>query len=147
MRRFVMVVCIGVAWYAPLLGPAAAVPLSGELVSELSRDVVFSRIKNIQSPLDRLVNRVIKLVLLRVRDPAFMRFLGGDLSKRDRLKIRLEEITWGGVKVDGIPSLDDPSLISAAEAGYLKGTDLVFGVEINGDARAYPLRIMGWHPV
>jgi hypothetical protein len=57
----------------------------------------------------------------------------------------LEEITWGGVKVDGIPSLDDSSLISAAEAGYLKGTDLVFGVEINGDAGAYPLRIMGWH--
>ena len=23
--------------------------------------------------------------------------------------------------------------------------DLVFGVEINGDVRAYPLRIMGWH--
>ncbi|MGY9018075.1 MAG: DUF3179 domain-containing (seleno)protein [Alphaproteobacteria bacterium] len=76
-----------------------------------------------------------------------MRFLGGDLSKRDRLKISLEEITWGWVKVDGIPSLDDPSLISGAEAGYLKVTDLVFGVEINGDARAYPLRIMGWHPV
>jgi hypothetical protein len=39
MRRFVMAVCIGLAWYVPLLGPAAAAPLSGELVSELSRDV------------------------------------------------------------------------------------------------------------
>ena len=124
MRRFVMAVCIGVAWYATLLGSAAAVPLSGELVSELSRDVVFSRIKNIKSPLDRLVDRVIKLALLRVRDPAFMHFLGGDLSKRGHLKIRLEKITWGGVKVDDIPLLDDPSLISAAEAG----SDLVFGV-------------------
>ncbi len=61
------------------------------------------------------------------------------------MKIRLEEITWGGVAVDGIPSLDHPKLIAAAAADYLRGDDLVFGVEIDGDARAYPLRIMGWH--
>jgi len=61
------------------------------------------------------------------------------------MKIRLEEITWGGVLVDGIPSLDNPKMIAAAQADYLKGDDLVFGVKINGDTRAYPLRIMGWH--
>ena len=61
------------------------------------------------------------------------------------MKIRLEEITWGGVQVDGIPSLDNPRLIKARAADYLLDDDLVFGVEINGDARAYPLRIMGWH--
>ena len=27
----------------------------------------------------------------------------------------------------------------------MRADDLVFGVAINGDARAYPLRIMGWH--
>jgi len=36
-------------------------------------------------------------------------------------------------------------MIPAADAEYLLGKDLVFGVEINGDTRAYPLRIMGWH--
>jgi hypothetical protein len=61
------------------------------------------------------------------------------------MKIRLEEITWGGVPVDGIPSLDHPKLIAAAAADYLRDDDLVFGIEIDGDARAYPLRIMGWH--
>jgi len=202
MRKFVTAVCMGLALSAQLAVSVSAAPLSDEVVSELSRDVAFSRIKNIQPSLDRLVERgkkdvlatmilslrfspnrdqisaaisaltkskirnwkegmlwqqthpeviphasyrEIKLALLRVIDPEFMRFLGDDLSKRDRLNIRLEEVTWGGVKVDGIPSLDDPNLISAAEADYLKGTDLVFGVEINGDARAYPLRIMGWH--
>jgi len=35
--------------------------------------------------------------------------------------------------------------LSVDEADYLLDTDLVFGVEINGDVRAYPLRIMGWH--
>ncbi|MEM8789863.1 MAG: DUF3179 domain-containing protein, partial [Pseudomonadota bacterium] len=63
----------------------------------------------------------------------------------DAMRIRLEEITWGGVRKDGIPSLDNPNLISALEADYLQPDDLVFGVSINGDARAYPLRIMGWH--
>lgn len=61
------------------------------------------------------------------------------------MRIRFEEITWGGVPVDGIPSLDNPALIAADKATYLQDSDLVFGVEINGDVRAYPLRIMGWH--
>ena len=61
------------------------------------------------------------------------------------MRIRFEEITWGGALYDGIPSLDNPELISARDAHYLLDTDLVFGIEINGDARAYPLRIMGWH--
>ncbi len=60
-------------------------------------------------------------------------------------KIRLEEIVWGGVRKDGIPALINPTHTGAAEAGYLNDDDLVFGVEINGDARAYPLRILDWH--
>ena len=89
--------------------------------------------------------RDMKLALYEDIDPAFMRFLGGSRSKRENMRIRLEEIAWGGVPVDGIPALDDPELIDAVEADYLRADDLVFGVEINGDARAYPLRIMGWH--
>ncbi len=66
-------------------------------------------------------------------------------ANRKNSRIRFEEITWGGVVYDGIPSLDNPTMIAAEEADYLLDTDLVFGVEINGDVRAYPLRIMGWH--
>lgn len=78
-------------------------------------------------------------------DPNFEVFLKPQHLKRDRMKIRLEEITWGGVIKDGIPSLDNPTLIGAGDASYMKSDDLVFGVSINGDVRAYPLRIMGWH--
>ncbi len=74
-------------------------------------------------------------------DPKFRRFLRPDIPH----SIRLEEIVWGGVKVDAIPALDDPKMIPAAEATYLNDTDLVFGVALNGDTRAYPLRIMNWH--
>lgn len=78
-------------------------------------------------------------------DPEFDGFLRPQFLARDRARIRIEEIAWGGVVKDGIPSLDNPAMIAAGDAGYLRDDDLVFGVAINGDVRAYPLRIMGWH--
>ena len=86
-----------------------------------------------------------KLQLLQSMDPQFMRFLGKERGLQQNMRIRLEEIEWGGVFVDGIPALDNPKLIAAERADYLGAENLVFGVSINGDARAYPLRIMGWH--
>jgi hypothetical protein len=74
-------------------------------------------------------------------DPTFNRFFKPNSS----FDIRPEEIVWGGVRVDGIPALDNPKHISAKEATYLNDDDEIFGIEINGDIRAYPLRIMGWH--
>lgn len=87
----------------------------------------------------------IKMKLLGNTDKRFLEFFAGEFGKPENTKIRLEEITWGGVLVDGITSLDNPKMIAASEADYLLDDDLVFGVEINGDIRAYPLRIMGWH--
>jgi hypothetical protein len=78
-------------------------------------------------------------------DPNFDVFLKPEYLRRDRMGIRIEEIAWGGVVKDGIPSLDNPAMIGAADAAYMREDDLVFGVAINGDVRAYPLRIMGWH--
>ncbi len=83
-------------------------------------------------------------VLLQV-DPNFEVFLRPEHLAPDKMRIRLEEITWGGVRKDGIPSLDNPEMIAAADVDYLRDDDLVFGISINGDRRAYPLRIMGWH--
>ncbi|MEM7056567.1 MAG: DUF3179 domain-containing protein [Pseudomonadota bacterium] len=78
-------------------------------------------------------------------DPNFDVFLNAEYLDRSKMKIRFEEITWGGVRKDGIPSLNNPELIPAADADFMLGHDLVFGVVIEGDVRAYPLRIMGWH--
>ena len=78
-------------------------------------------------------------------DPNFADFLKPEFLDRAAMKIRLEEITWGGVIKDGIPALDNPALIEADNVDYIDDDDLVFGVSINDDARAYPLRIMGWH--
>ena len=60
-------------------------------------------------------------------------------------EIRLEEVVWGGVAKDGIPDLQNPSVLPANEAWYMTPTDRVFGVSFNGEHRAYPLRILNAH--
>jgi hypothetical protein len=60
-------------------------------------------------------------------------------------RIRLDEIDWGGVSVNGIPPLDHPKTIPAERADYLKDKHVVFGLELGGEARAYPKRILAWH--
>ena len=59
--------------------------------------------------------------------------------------IRLEEIVWGGVRRDGIPDLRFPPAIAPEDARYLDPGDRVFGVSINGEHRAYPLRVLNPH--
>ena len=82
-----------------------------------------------------------KAALYATIDPNFKRFLRPGRAHT----IRIEEITWGGVIKDGIPALTNPKLIAAAKANYVTPGELVFGDEIKGDARAYPLRILDWH--
>jgi hypothetical protein len=74
-------------------------------------------------------------------DPRFRAFF----PPRVRAKIRLDEIDWGGVTVNGIPLLRSPKTIPAADATWLRDTHIVFGIAINGEARAYPKRILAWH--
>ncbi|MEO1748224.1 MAG: DUF3179 domain-containing (seleno)protein, partial [Pseudomonadota bacterium] len=73
-------------------------------------------------------------------------FLEGDIDWR--------HVSWGGVLIDNraydktdeicncIPAADNPEVISAADADWLDDNDIVFGIEINGEARAYPRQIM-----
>ena len=82
-----------------------------------------------------------KGLLLSDIDPGFGEFL----QDRFESTIRVEEIQWGGVRVDGIPALDHAEMVDPSEATYLELSEPVFGLKINGDARAYPLRIMDWH--
>ena len=74
--------------------------------------------------------------------PGFEQFLQG---YEDTSRIEPFEIEWGGVAPDGIPPLEFPPNIPADEAEYLESHERVFGVSINGEHRAYPLRIMNPH--
>ena len=63
-------------------------------------------------------------------------------------------VSWGGVLIDDrphdktdevcncIPAADNPEVTSAEDATWLKDDDIVFGITVNGESRAYPRRIM-----
>ncbi|MEO0327942.1 MAG: DUF3179 domain-containing (seleno)protein [Pseudomonadota bacterium] len=73
-------------------------------------------------------------------------FVEGDVDWR--------HVSWGGVLIDDrafdttdkecncIPAADNPEVSSAEDATWLKDDDIVFGIGINGEYRAYPRRIM-----
>ncbi len=61
--------------------------------------------------------------------------------------VPLDEIKWGGVPKDGIPSIDRPKFVQASNVAFLKDDDLVIGLTLNGQARAYPLLILVWHEI
>ena len=82
-----------------------------------------------------------KAELYRTLDPSFEEYFDGDPPAN----IRLDEVRWGGVGRDGIPPLDHPTMIPAAEADYLDDNNVVFGIALDGDVRAYPKRILAWH--
>lgn len=74
-------------------------------------------------------------------DPRMATFFPDGVAAR----IRLDEVDWGGVRVNGIPPLRNPAVVTASEAKYLRDSDIVFGIEVGGVARAYPKRILAWH--
>ena len=73
-------------------------------------------------------------------------FVKGDIDWR--------HVSWGGVLIDDrpfdttddpcncIPAADNPEVQTAEEATWLKDSDIVFGIEVNGAYRAYPRQIM-----
>ncbi len=73
-------------------------------------------------------------------------FVEGDIDWR--------HVSWGGVRIDDraydttdtpcncIPAADNPKVISAIDANWLRDDDVVFGVTVNGESRAYPRQIM-----
>jgi hypothetical protein len=58
-----------------------------------------------------------------------------------------DEIISGGPPPDGIPPIDHPRFVSPADAGFLADREPVLEVEVNGEAKAYPLQIMTWHEI
>ena len=62
--------------------------------------------------------------------------------------VPIDQIVSGGPPRDGIPSIDNPKFVSVQDASkFLQGADLVIGVSINGDTRAFPLQILVWHEI
>jgi hypothetical protein len=83
-----------------------------------------------------------KINLLAVIDPRYREFLSG--ADKTAL-IDLTELLWGGQPPDRIRDLVNPPHVDPDDQDYMRPDDRVFGVSINGEHRAYPLRIVNPH--
>jgi hypothetical protein len=70
-----------------------------------------------------------------------------DLSDLPASSIDLTELRRGGPPPDGIPPIDNPVMMPAAEVDFLVDTEPVVAIEVNGEARAYPIQILLWHEI
>jgi hypothetical protein len=121
-----------------LLAQASGAPPAGDLEDGI--DGVYRWLWSVK-PAAHPEYAEFKAGLYELIDPRFREYFDG----RPRTLIRLDEIRWGGVARDGIPPLVNPKMIRASQADYLAGDDVVFGIAIDGDVRAYPKRILAWH--
>ncbi len=65
-----------------------------------------------------------------------------------RHAIDLAELRAGGPPKDGIPSIDDPAFVPPGGAAHwISPEEPVIALEINGEARAYPLQILTFHEI
>lgn len=76
-------------------------------------------------------------------DPGYAGLLSDDPPPR----IRIEAIQWRGTQLDDAAALDDPRVETADQADWLEPGEPVAGIEIDGLARAYPMRILDWHEI
>lgn len=67
-----------------------------------------------------------------------------DFSKSS---VDMDEIISGGVGRDGIPPIDNPRFETIAQVASLDSQSPVIALEVNGDARAYPLAILTQHEI
>ena len=65
----------------------------------------------------------------------------------DKISVPLNEIRSGGPPKDGIPAIDNPKFAKIGEIENIGANEPVIGLEINGDARAYPLSVLMWHEI
>ena len=63
-----------------------------------------------------------------------------------QMSVDPSEVRSGGPPKDGIPAIDDPVLIPVTK-GDIPPREPVVSVEIDGDARAYPVRYLMWHEI
>lgn len=65
----------------------------------------------------------------------------------EKSSVDMARILSGGPPRDGIPAINNPVFEFVPGHTELTDKDPVVGLTINGDARAYPLRILTWHEI
>ncbi len=63
----------------------------------------------------------------------------------DNFLIPADQVRRGGPPKDGIPALTDPQTVPVAKADFMLPKSRLVGITINGESRAYPIKILSWH--
>ena len=58
-----------------------------------------------------------------------------------------DEVFDGGPGKDGIPSVDDPKFALTTATDYLGDNDLVLGIQIGNEIKAYTHPVLDWHEI
>jgi len=61
--------------------------------------------------------------------------------------VDFDEVRSGGPPPDGIPPIDEPRFLPVTDVDFLADNEPVLALDIDGDARAYPVQIMTWHEI
>ena len=64
-----------------------------------------------------------------------------------RSTVDFAEILSGGPPKDGIPALDAPAFLPAADESALDDREPVLTLELGGEVRTYPIRYLMWHEI
>jgi hypothetical protein len=64
-----------------------------------------------------------------------------------RSSVDFAEILSGGPPKDGIPAIDAPSFLPAAQEASLDDREPVLTLELGDEVRAYPIRYLMWHEI
>jgi len=82
-----------------------------------------------------------------VAEPERWRMEGWADTDFTQHSVAFSEIKSGGPPKDGIPSIDDPQFVPVSSVDNLGDQEPVISLELDGVARAYPLRILMWHEI
>jgi hypothetical protein len=100
------------------------------------------------------VFRVLREVVLAIAFAAPVSAMPADWSREwprtdfTKASVPLQEIVSGGPAKDGIPPIDRPQFVSVAQSrASLPAREPVISVNVAGEARAYPLRVLMWHEI
>ncbi len=72
---------------------------------------------------------------------------GSQGGAKQNWMIPIDQVLDGGPGKDGIPALTNPSFIFSSEASYLQDNDLVLGLAVGNEVKAYSHKVLDWHEI
>lgn len=80
-------------------------------------------------------------------NPEIWKIEGWNNTDFSKSSIDFNEVLSGGPPKDGIPSIDSPEFRTASSIEGLEEHEPVLSLTVNGETKAYPVRILTWHEI